>query len=350
MSNKNKILFFIILLFSDLNCHTQIFNTSKCFDLLCAPQYIEKYREVARFAELFNDTLFINSISDLNSKTRASQLCNLYSELGGNKDDVEQCMAIVQNLDSVAVGIEWANNILSVQPQLYYVLNQLVRKGYSDYWENNILYNLQSQIDNYPLNHDLLESIDSSITNFAHPEILPDTYSNIFILDIENAFNLSDESFCCTPLILNPEIEKQLRLNFVNTYIHENLHNLSISSDLMIKLGELNNDPFYKENEERAKKHNEGGNEAFIVAAEVFISNKLGLRDIESVYNEFLNYIEGSLVLAPIIYVNLPSRKSDETYNDFILRLFDDDIIKIGNIERIYNDSMNLIKAKVNSL
>ncbi len=194
----------------------------------------------------------------------------------------------------------------------------------------------------------LLKSINSSLKDFALPDSIPDTHSKIFILDIDNAFNLSDESFCCTPLILDPEIEKQLRLNFVNIYIHENLHSLNISPDLMGKLNELYNDSFYKEKEEAAKNHNEGGNEAFVVAAEVFISNKLGLRDNQSVYDEFLQYVDGSLVLAPIIYVNLPNRTKDESYNDFLLRLFAEGALKVGNIEQSHNNAMNLLRSRIN--
>lgn len=98
---------------------------------------------------------------------------------------------------------------------------------------------MKSHIDNYNLNKDLLNNINQSVAEFFLPEYPSDTQSKIYILDIENAFNLSDESFCCTPLILNPEIEKQLRLNFMNIYIHENLHNLHISPELMDKLSEL---------------------------------------------------------------------------------------------------------------
>lgn len=118
----------------------------------------------------------------------------------------------------------------------------------------------------------------------------------------------------------------------------------------MAKLSELENDAFYKEMEDIAKGHNEGKNEAFVVAAEVFVSGKSGIRDNQSVYDEFSQYVDGSLVLAPIIYVNLPNRKPDESYNDFILRLFDEEVLKVGNIEQTYNDAMSIIKSQNNKL
>lgn len=325
----------------------EVFNTSKSFDLLCLPQYIDHVKDDARFEELCSDSVFIANISDINSNCSASKLCNLYSELHGDKDDISKCLFTIQHLDSLARDIEWARDILSVQHQLSYVSQNLVEHGYSDYWDDTIYPKLKSHIDNYNLNKDLLDSIHQSLSEFFLPEALPDTQSKIYILDIENAFNLSDESFCCTPLILNHEIEKQLRLNFMNIYIHENLHNLQLSHNLMDKFVELDSDQFYRSNEDIAQRHGEGRNEAFIVAAEVFISHKLGIRNSQNVFDEFSQYVDGSLVLAPIIYENLPNRTPDESYNDFLIRLFDNGILKAGAIKDNYDKAMAAIQSSL---
>lgn len=323
-----KYIFIILLVLqSALNSFGEVFNTSKCFDLFCSPQYINHFKEDARFVELFADSVFITNIADVNSHCSASKLCNLYSEINGDKDDISKCLFTIQHLDNIASDIEWAKEIISVQPQLAYVLQKLVDSGYSEYWDNIIYPKLRTHINNYSLNQDLLNAINDSLTDFFSPQSRPDTRSKIFILDIENAFNLSDESFCCTPLILNPEIEKQLRLNFMNIYIHENLHNLYLSHELMAKLDELDNAPFYSSKESIVKKHGEGRNEAFVVAAEVYVSNQLRLRDAQNVYDEFSQYVDGSLVLSPIIYVNLSNRNCNESYNDFLLRLFKNSIL-----------------------
>lgn len=321
----------------------EVFNTSKSFDLLCLPQYIEHIKDDAQFAELCSDSVFIGYISDINFNCSASKLCNLYSEIHGDKDDITKCLFTIQHLDSLARDVEWAKGILLVQPQLSYICQKLVEHGYSDYWDNTIYPKLKSHIDNYNLNKDLLNNINQSLIEFFLPESLSDTQSKIYILDIENAFNLSDESFCCTPLILNPEIEKQLRLNFMNIYIHENLHNLHISPELMEKLSELDSDPFYKSKEDIAQKHGEGRNEAFVVAAEVFISHNIGIRNSQSVFDEFSQYVDGCLVLAPIIYVNLPNRNPGESYNDFLIRLFNNGILKTGAIKDSYEKAMAAI-------
>jgi hypothetical protein len=321
----------------------EVFNTSKSFDLLCLPQYIEHVKDETRFAELCSDSVFIAAISEVNSNCSASKLCNLYSEIHGDKDDITKCLFAIQHLDSLARDVEWAKSILSVQPQLSYVCHKLVEHGYSDYWDNTVYPKLKTHITNYKLNKDLLDKINQSLTEFFLPESPSDTQSKIYILDIENAFNLSDESFCCTPLILNPEIEKQLRLNFMNIYIHENLHNLHISPELMEKLSELDSDPFYRSKEDMAQKHGEGRNEAFVVAAEVFISHNIGIRNSQSVFDEFSQYVDGCLVLAPIIYVNLPNRNPGESYNDFLIRLFDNGILKTGAIKDSYEKAMAAI-------
>lgn len=343
-----KYLFIILLVL--LPAHHSfggVFNTSKCFDLLCSPQYMDHLKDDVRFVELYADSAFIANMAVVNSHCSASKLCNLYAEIDGDKNDISKCLFTISHLDSLACDIEWAKDIISVQPQLAYVLQKLVNSGYSEYWDDTIYPKLKSHIDNYNLNQELLNAIHDSLTDFFSPQSLPDTQSNIYILDIENAFNLSDESFCCTPLILDPEIEKQLRLNFMNIYIHENLHNLYLSSELMAKLSELDNDPFYRSKEAIAQKHGEGRNEAFVVAAEVYISQKIGLRDVQNVYDEFSQYVEGSLVLAPIIYANLSDRKRDESYNDFLLRLFGNGVLKAGVIETHYNDAMSSIQSHV---
>lgn len=114
----------------------------------------------------------------------------------------------------------------------------------------------------------------------------------------------------------------------------------------MKRLDSLLDDDFYRAHEQKAASHNEGRNEAVVVAAEVYISHKLGRRDDRSVLEEFKEYVDGSLVLAPIIYVNLDRRMPAESYNDFIIRLMDDGTIKAGDVERAYRAAMDLLEKR----
>lgn len=68
---------------------------------------------------------------------------------------------------------------------------------------------------------------------------------------------------------------------------------------------------------------------------------------MKNVYDEFAEYVDGSLVLAPIIYVHLNEKDKKESLNDFILRLFDNGTIKAGSIKSEYQKAMNHIKSQL---
>ena len=94
----------------------------------------------------------------------------------------------------------------------------------------------------------------------------------------------------------------------MQVYIHENLHRLSLSGELLDMLQTLyDNDDFYRTHEDRARAYGEGGNEAFVVAAERYVSRRLGRIDDKQVLDEFLVYCDGTHVLAPIVYRYLPT-------------------------------------------
>ena len=89
MSQTRIYIFFILfVLLPGVNSFCEIFSTSKCFDLLCSPQYIDYLKDDSRFAELCVDPDFIANVAEINSNCSASKLCNLYSEIGGDKDDI----------------------------------------------------------------------------------------------------------------------------------------------------------------------------------------------------------------------------------------------------------------------
>lgn len=71
------ILFILFVLLPGVNSFGEVFNTSKCFDLLCSPQYIDHLKDDSRFAELCVDSVFIANVAEINSNCAASKLCNL---------------------------------------------------------------------------------------------------------------------------------------------------------------------------------------------------------------------------------------------------------------------------------
>lgn len=343
-----RVVGFIASVSAETRPATRLFTTSRCFDLIASLQYFDKIKNLTQFSHLASDSAFIQKLQHVNDNVTASKLCNLYSSFGGDKDNADNCVTFFREMvsnDSLAhTNAGWIENIIGLQPELAYCLSRLYDAGYSDYWDNEVKPVLERYINSYPMSDETLDGIHDALTEFSGSEVLPQVHSNIYILNIDNAFNLSDESFCCTPLLLDPELEKKFRLDFLNVYTHENLHRLSISEELMKRLDELMSDDFYREKEIVARSHNEGRNEAFVVASEVFISHNIGRRDIKGVYDEFNEYVDGSLVLAPIIYVHLLDKGKEESLNDFILRLFDNGTIKVGKVEAEYNKAMSQIK------
>lgn len=333
------------------NCAHRLFTTSKSFDMIASLQYFNKIKERPQFSHLAADSAFMSELNTINDNVSASKLCNLYASFGGNRHDTDSCVVfftlLAENNDVIKYDESWVNNIVNLSPQISSCLSAINNAGYSEYWVSDIKPVIDGYINSYPVSEKALNAIHDAMTEFSGPEILPPTHSNIYILNIDNAFNLSDESFCCTPILLNTEFEKKFRLDFLKVYIHENLHRLSISGELMNRLDELMADDFYHENENVARSHNEGRNEAFVVAAEVFISHKIGRRDNRSVYNEFKEYVDGSLVLAPIIYIHLHDKQEAESLNDFILRLFDNGTIKAGNVKAEYRKAMMKVETSM---
>ena len=343
----------IIVIFGVLTANANnphLFSTSKCLDLLCSFQYYDKLKSSPQFMDLQNDSSFVKALDRINSRTRASKLCNAYVKYGTDLNNADSCMFFMENMVSLVPKseqqTEWIRNIIEIQEELCYVTKHLIQNGYCEYWDSIVNPNLQQQIDVYysTIPAGLLDAIHSELRDFAEPEILSKSPSKTYIVDIDNAFNLDNESFCCTPFLLDPELEQKYHLDFVKVYIHENLHRLYISQELMGLLNDLLQDDFYSKNEKIAAQHNEGQNEAFVVAAEVFLSNKLGRRSSLDAYNEFLEYVDGSLVLAPIIYIHLPERAHNETFNDFLIRLFNEGNIKSGSVKAEYDKAMRQLK------
>lgn len=332
---------------------SKLFTTSPSFDLIASLQnFDENLASTPRFSALAADSLFRHRLAKINDSVRASKLCNFYARFKADKNDTDSCVAffrkIAINPAITASSEQWITDIAALAPELSYCLGAINDAGYGEYWQQEVSPRLTGYIDSYPVDTELLDRIHSAMTDFSGTDSLSDTHSNTYVLDTDNAFNLSDESFCCTPLLLNPELEKQFRLDFLKVYIHENLHRLPISAELMQRMDALKEtDPFYNENESIARSHNEGGNEALVVAGEVFISHQIGRRDDSSVLQEFQEYVDGSLVLAPIIYVHLSDKRNGETLNDFVMRLFDNGTIKAGHVKEQYDRAMSILAKKI---
>jgi len=345
----------LLILFSTLTFgqNYEVFHTSVCYDMLSSFDKYEKIISNPFFENtLAKDTMFIKDIEIINQKVRPSNICNLYASLPTDKDDVVKCLKFFNSLEQEDVPEKFKGkyvaNIFSVMPQIQRVLQKLITANYTKYWREQVFPTLKQEIDGYRFEEGILDKIHTELAKMAGNDSLGEEYPKIYILDIDNAFSLNDETFCCTPVLLNKEIAKQYRINFIQVYIHENLHRLYLSKELISKLDELYElDAFYRKNEDLARKHGEGKNEAFIVAAETYISRKLGLRTDSDVYQEFDEYVEGSLVLSPIIYQYLCDEVEKHSFDMFLLNLFETNKIKAGSVEKQYNKIMGKLRNNI---
>ena len=252
-----------------------LFNTSAAYDMLAVFPQADKLAEDPFFTgTLGADTLFLDRAHRIDSVVRPSQLCNLYSLSRGSKDDPEQVVEFFASFDPESLPQKvrgaWIDEICSVRDELSYCLQRLAQAGYAQYWQEQVRPCLNNAIEQYRIAPEQLGAIHQEITRLAGGQPLDATGSRIYILgNIDNAFALLDETFCCTPLLLDPETARQYRIDFMQVYIHENLHRLSLSGELLDMLQTLyDNDDFYRTHEDRARAYGEGGNEAFVVAAE----------------------------------------------------------------------------------
>lgn len=346
----NKLITLLLSLITPITalCNNQdlpeIFNKAKALDLIVAIQNFDRIsKSDTTFSCLTNDSSFMADLTAINSQLRASKLCNFYMENNGNPNSIADCVTFweqetIINHDS----LQWVNKILEMRPKISNIVNSMVEAGYPAYWENTVNPQLDEYLDKFKLPKERLDSIQAAFLEFAGPDSLSESQSKIYIIDVSTAaFALPNESFCCSAILLDPAIQKQINLNFLSLFLHENLHRLPLSDELIERLRKLKEaDSFYAAKENEAAQHNEGQNEAFVVAAECFLSNKLGIRTDAEVQQNFREYVDGALVLTPIIYRYLPEKRADQTFNDFLISLFDSGKIKAGEVERQYNEAI----------
>ena len=350
---KNLLLTLILLSTVVFGQKHKVFHTSVSYDMLSSFDNYEELISNPFFKNtLAKDSTFKADVKSINQKVRPSNICNLYASLPSDKNNTKECFFFLkalrkENIPEEFMG-QYVDNIFSVMPQILSVVQKLIDADYQKYWEEQVYPSLKREIDSFTFEEGVLDEIHEELIKMSGNGNLNNEYSKIFILNIDNAFSLNDETFCCTPALLDKETAKKYRINFIQVYIHENLHRLYLSKDLMRELEKLyEEDVFYRKNENIARNYGEGINEAFIVAAETYISRKLGLKNDEDVYLEFKEYIDGSLVLAPIIYSLLPLKQNKQPFDSFLLNLFETEEIRIGNIEKQYNKIMKRLRNNI---
>lgn len=92
-------------------------------------QYFDKLKELPQFSTLAENSVFCQSLEIVNGNTRASNLCNLYSLYGNDKNEVDSSINFISdmpgNIPEEEQSSSWIENILNIKPQLLLVTKAL---------------------------------------------------------------------------------------------------------------------------------------------------------------------------------------------------------------------------------
>lgn len=80
--------------------------------------------------------------------------------------------------------------------------------GYGSYWKQKIEPKLLKSMADYAISPGFLDDIHLEINALSGPEPPDNEYPKTYVLDIGNAFNLLDKTFCTTYLLLDREMAK----------------------------------------------------------------------------------------------------------------------------------------------
>ena len=181
----------------------KVFHTSVCFDLLSSFASYEELLEHSFFEHsLAKDSVFISEVQTINDKIRPSNICNFYASLPTNKDDIDTCLAFFLSVKQKDIPDKWQGkyieNVFSVLPQIQNCIRKLIDAGFEQFWEQHIFPKLENAIVGFSFKDGILDQIHSELIKMSGNGKLNEEYSKIYILDIDNAFSLNDETFCCT--------------------------------------------------------------------------------------------------------------------------------------------------------
>ncbi len=125
---------------------------------------------------------------------------------------------------------------------------------------------------------------------------------------------------------------------FVGIFIHLLLYNYSPGGSVLEHLEQLSKSQFYARNLEMYKHYWGGGPyKDFIVAAEKYISVKLGVVSDEKAFHHLYTNQDGTSVLGVIIYDNMSTEKLEgKTYDEFLSSLFEERVIEPATLEGEY--------------
>lgn len=221
------------------------------------------------------------------------------------------------------------------------VLRAMQAEGFEEYWHREIKPIVQQQCDAL---HDFLrdyptDRLIDAVNDFAKPDKpfhAPTLHVYLTYFSYALCYRVSE----------NEQVQsfrpgKAINATgFVRTAIHEVLHSFRPNSTLKDYYQALReDDEFFAATLPKLEIWGEGGWENMIEAGEAYISHKLGLCTSKELTQHLRRQYDGALVLAQVIYHHLLARETELaslSYNDFLVKLFEEGVISPGNLEAQY--------------
>jgi hypothetical protein len=302
-------------------------------------------KEMAEWrARLSPDAL--NKLDELtdwdNSGVSQSLMGTLFSVI--EADTIDEIIQALRNNDEIMKMTQLKMGMPPQEPyctMLIEVLNSIKIAGFEEYWYGEIEPIVQQQCNTLYefLIHYSADRLLSAIDEFVKQDKslhVPTSYVYLTYFSYALGYRVSKNTHVQSFQPGKPINTRQ----FVRTAIHEILHGFQSTPILDCYIQNLReNDSFFAATLPKLSHWGEGDWENIIEAGEAYISSKLGLCTSEELKEHLKRQYDGALVLAQVIYHYLLSRETDLaslSYNDFLIKLFDEGVISTGNLENQY--------------
>jgi len=228
--------------------------------------------------------------------------------------------------------------------ELIDVIKALKENGYPEYWQTEIKPIVEQKCDELEakLSQYSVEGIITDVDTFLGTGYQSETheitiYLAYFNLPVSYALpcNQSVHSFSKTDPINETD--------FVSTLVHELLHKFKPGDELKSYYKELlEKDKFFAEKHDYLiNKMMSGENEDYVIAAEAYLAEKLGVASRHGFYDKMERSNGASTVLAPIVYSQLIAQEgSGGNYDKFLIELFQNKTIEAGKVEEQFWSSL----------
>ena len=256
-------------------------------------------------------------------------------------EDLEQLKSLM--LETRPRDLEWVDSVFMRLGQSKALLQQILEAlkwtGYDEYWRAKILpvvsrkcEELEAGLSDYSVGR-ILAEINDLLGPRYHLDFSPKPiYLTYFGYAL--AYRVPDNSS-----VHSFKADRPIETGkFVGTFTHELLHNYDPGESVREHLNRLLESQFLARNHEMRQYYwGTPSDEDLIIAAEKYISVRLGAVSDESAFHHLYTNYDGTSVLGVVIYDNMSAEKlGHREYDRFLLSLFHEGIIQPATLEDEY--------------